>query len=72
MRVVAAMDKKERDRRQALLPDAGAMKDEHGRPPGVPSRTGTGSGPVADPARVERSRKEGKREREPGGRRAEQ
>ncbi|MEU8438645.1 hypothetical protein AB0F18_38320 [Streptomyces sp. NPDC029216] len=35
------------------LPDAGAMVDEHGRAPGVPSRTGTGAGPAADPARVD-------------------
>ncbi|RKT03129.1 hypothetical protein BX286_1051 [Streptomyces sp. 3211.6] len=38
------------------LPDAGAMVDEHGRPPGVPSRTGTGAGPAADPARVDAAR----------------
>ncbi|MEU2391797.1 hypothetical protein [Streptomyces sp. NPDC007369] len=36
----------------ALVPDEGAMVDEHGRPPGVPSRSGTGSPqPPADPAR---------------------
>ncbi|MFF1412983.1 hypothetical protein ACFVX6_24965 [Streptomyces sp. NPDC058289] len=42
--------------RPGLLPDEGAMVDEHGRPPGVPSRTGTGSGsPPSDPERVERA-----------------
>lgn len=49
------------ERRGTLLPDAGAMLDEHGRPPGVPSRTGTGSGPAADPARVEQARAQEKR-----------
>ncbi|MGW5852168.1 hypothetical protein ACWFQ8_30185 [Streptomyces sp. NPDC055254] len=40
----------------AELPDEGAEVDEHGRAPGVPSRTGTGSGaPPADPERVERA-----------------
>ncbi|MFD6892238.1 hypothetical protein [Streptomyces sp. NPDC059957] len=44
------------DRRPELLPDEGAMVDEHGRPPGVPSRTGTGSSsPPSDPERVERA-----------------
>ncbi|MFF4369209.1 hypothetical protein [Streptomyces sp. NPDC001594] len=38
------------------LPDVGAMVDEHGRPPGVPSRTGTGAGAAADPARVDAAR----------------
>ncbi|GAA0320382.1 hypothetical protein GCM10010302_69480 [Streptomyces polychromogenes] len=38
------------------LPDTGAMVDEHGRAPGVPSRTGTGAGPVADPERVDAAR----------------
>lgn len=43
-------------RRPGLLPDQGAMVDEHGRPPGTPSRTGTGSGsPPSDPERVERA-----------------
>ncbi|MFZ3492808.1 hypothetical protein ACODT5_06125 [Streptomyces sp. 5.8] len=42
--------------RPELLPDEGAMVDEHGRPPGVPSRTGTGSSsPPSDPERVERA-----------------
>lgn len=50
------------ERRGTLLPDAGAMVDEHGRAPGVPSRTGTGSGPVADPARVDEARARQKRE----------
>ncbi|MFF4496846.1 hypothetical protein [Streptomyces sp. NPDC001546] len=40
----------------APLPDAGAMVDEHGRPPGEPSRTGTGAGPAADPGRVDAAR----------------
>ncbi|MFF5703076.1 hypothetical protein ACFY7H_11295 [Streptomyces sp. NPDC012794] len=44
------------ERRGALLPDAGAMLDEHGRAPGAPSRTGTGSGPAADAARVDEAR----------------
>ncbi|MHC6629887.1 hypothetical protein ACYTFC_27970 [Streptomyces globosus] len=36
----------------APLPDEGAMVDEHGRPPGAPSRRGTGSAaPPADPDR---------------------
>ncbi|MER7759205.1 hypothetical protein [Streptomyces sp. NPDC097619] len=43
---------------RALLADEGAMVDEHGRPPGVASRTGTGAGPAADPARVARARAE--------------
>ncbi|MFD0375520.1 hypothetical protein [Streptomyces sp. NPDC127112] len=38
------------------VPDTGAMVDEHGRPPGVPSRTGTGAGAAADPARVDAAR----------------
>ncbi|KPI20575.1 hypothetical protein OV450_0041 [Actinobacteria bacterium OV450] len=38
------------------LPDRGAAVDEHGRAPGVPSRTGTGAGPPADPDRVDRAR----------------
>ncbi|MCX5409309.1 hypothetical protein OHA37_36325 [Streptomyces sp. NBC_00335] len=43
-------------RRPVLLPDEGAMVDEHGRPPGAPSRTGTGSSsPPSDPERVERA-----------------
>lgn len=38
------------------LPDEGAMVDEHGRAPGVPSRTGTGSSaPPADAERIERA-----------------
>ncbi|MFE9561540.1 hypothetical protein ACFYM0_10570 [Streptomyces sp. NPDC006487] len=42
--------------RPGLLPDEGAMVDEHGRPPGAPSRTGTGSGsPPCDPERVDRA-----------------
>lgn len=50
---------KKHDPRPKLLPDEGATVDEHGRPPGVPSRTGPGAGPPADPARVERAGKEG-------------
>ncbi|MFJ7265411.1 hypothetical protein ACIQV3_01865 [Streptomyces sp. NPDC099050] len=43
-------------RQPVLLPDEGAMVDEHGRPPGVPSRTGTGSGsPPSDQERVDRA-----------------
>lgn len=54
-----------RGRRPELLPDAGAMVDEHGRPPGAPSRTGTGSAsPPADPDRVERA---AAGDAEPGG-----
>ncbi|MGW1772044.1 hypothetical protein [Streptomyces sp. NPDC002104] len=48
----------DRDARELApeLPDAGAMVDEHGRPPGAPSRRGTGSSaPAADPERVERA-----------------
>ncbi|MFF4104424.1 hypothetical protein [Streptomyces sp. NPDC001903] len=48
------------DPRPKLLLDQGAEVDEHGRRPGVPSRTGTGSGPPADPDRVDRARREGK------------
>ncbi|MEW1634057.1 hypothetical protein AB0469_08295 [Streptomyces sp. NPDC093801] len=44
------------ERRGVPLPDAGAMVDEHGRAPGTPSRTGTGAGPAADPARVAAAR----------------
>ncbi|MEU9253706.1 hypothetical protein AB0D66_17850 [Streptomyces sp. NPDC048270] len=39
------------------------MVDEHGRPPGAPSRTGPGHGPPADPARVDRARAQEKREK---------
>lgn len=45
--------------RPKLLPDEGATVDGHGRPPKAPSRTGPGSSPPADPARVERAGKEG-------------
>ncbi|MFD7630596.1 hypothetical protein ACFV7Q_32020 [Streptomyces sp. NPDC059851] len=42
----------DRTRDAAPLPDEGAQVDEHGRPPGVASRTGTGSPqPPADPTR---------------------
>ncbi len=42
----------ERRNGHAPVPDEGAMVDEHGRPPGVPSRGGTGSPqPPADPGR---------------------
>ncbi|WP_030852663.1 hypothetical protein [Streptomyces sp. NRRL F-4474] len=54
------MNAEKRDPRPGLLPDEGAAVDEHGRPPGAPSRTGPGTGPPADPARVERAAEEGK------------
>ncbi|MFD3808691.1 hypothetical protein ACFWSF_14815 [Streptomyces sp. NPDC058611] len=42
------------ERTSPELPDQGAEVDEHGRAPGAPSRTGTGSSaPPADPDRVE-------------------
>lgn len=41
---------------QARRPDRGDAVDEHGRPPGASSRTGTGDGPAADPDRVDRAR----------------
>lgn len=53
------MNAKKHDPRPKLLPDEGAAVDEHGRLPGVPSRTGPGAGRPADPARVERAGKEG-------------
>ncbi|WP_327250822.1 hypothetical protein [Streptomyces sp. NBC_01244] len=54
-------DRPEGDPRPGLLPDEGAMVDEHGRPPGAPSRTGTGSGsPPCDPERVDRAAAEAK------------
>ncbi|MFD7097230.1 hypothetical protein [Streptomyces xanthophaeus] len=53
-----------KDPRPALLPDQGAAVDEHGRPPGVPSRTGPGGGPKADPDRVDRARRKD-RDRKP-------
>ncbi|MFD9304828.1 hypothetical protein ACFWCB_19575 [Streptomyces sp. NPDC060048] len=57
------------ERRVAELPDMGAMVDEHGRPPGVPSRTGTGStAPPADPERVERAVGDPPAEARPSGR----
>lgn len=47
------------EQHEPMLPDEGAMVDEHGRPPGTRSRTGTGSdAPPADPVRVERAAKE--------------
>lgn len=55
------MNAKKQDPRPKLLPDEGAAVDEHGRPPGVPSRTGPGTGPPADPARVERAGRERRR-----------
>ncbi|MEV7419128.1 DUF6296 family protein [Streptomyces sp. NPDC089919] len=40
--------------RPPLLQNQGGTADDHGRPPGVPSRTGTGtSSAPSDPARVE-------------------
>ncbi|MEU9146672.1 hypothetical protein [Streptomyces sp. NPDC048349] len=62
------MSGRNQDPRSALLPDAGAAVDEHGRPPGAPSRTGPGEGPPVDPDRVERARlaeKHGKAGEEP-------
>ncbi|MET9605980.1 hypothetical protein ABZZ17_13045 [Streptomyces sp. NPDC006512] len=53
------MGRKDPNPRPVLLPDEGAMVDEHGRPPGAPSRTGPGAGPPADPDRVDRARAEG-------------
>ncbi|MEV8533738.1 hypothetical protein [Streptomyces sp. NPDC051211] len=50
------MGAREEDRPKGLgsrLQQDGAMVDEHGRPPGVASRTGTGSSqPPADPERM--------------------
>lgn len=44
------------ERESPELPDDGAMVDEHGRAPGAPSRTGTGSSaPPADTERVEKA-----------------
>ncbi|MGW7435334.1 hypothetical protein [Streptomyces sp. NPDC054849] len=57
------MGEKHPDPRPALLPDEGAMVDEHGRPPGAESRTGPGGGPPADPDRVERAMRRGRGER---------
>ncbi len=54
------MSDRNQDPRSALLPDQGAAVDEHGRPPGAPSRTGPGHGPPVDPDRVERARAEEK------------
>lgn len=46
----------EAEQESPALPDNGAMVDEHGRAPGAPSRTGTGSSaPPADPQRVEKA-----------------
>ncbi|GLX34210.1 hypothetical protein Sros01_02830 [Streptomyces roseochromogenus] len=55
------MGEKDPNPRPALLPDEGAMVDEHGRPPGASSRTGPGGGPPADPDRVARARAEKRR-----------
>ncbi|MGW7064752.1 hypothetical protein ACWGHM_40545 [Streptomyces sp. NPDC054904] len=52
-------------RERAVLPDEGAMVDEHGRAAGVPSRTGTGSSsPQADPERVRRAASQPKEPRD--------
>ncbi|MEU9235530.1 hypothetical protein [Streptomyces subrutilus] len=59
---MSARNQDHQDPRETLLPDQGAMVDEHGRPPGAPSRTGPGDGPAADPARVDRARVQEKRE----------
>ncbi|GAA2639868.1 hypothetical protein GCM10010425_50400 [Streptomyces spororaveus] len=53
------MNAKKHGPRPKRLPDEGAAVDEHGRPPKAPSRTGPGSSPPSDPARVERAGKEG-------------
>ncbi len=50
--------KNKQDPRPNLLPDLGAAVDEHGRPPGATSRTGSGASPPADPDRVERAEKQ--------------
>ncbi|GLX38306.1 hypothetical protein [Streptomyces lavendulae] len=63
------MNARKRDPRPELLPDQGAAVDEHGRPPGVPSRTGTGDGPPVDPDRVERAHRE-ERDRKAAGARS--
>ncbi|MDJ0385615.1 hypothetical protein [Streptomyces sp. G-G2] len=42
----------DRKRLGAPVPDQGAMVDEHGRRPGVPSRTGADGAPPPDPERV--------------------
>ncbi|MFD8148417.1 hypothetical protein [Streptomyces sp. NPDC059708] len=49
-------DRDAQEQEAPKLPDKGAKTDEHGRPPGAPSRTGTGSNAsAADPERVERA-----------------
>ncbi|MCB5164990.1 hypothetical protein LG634_09130 [Streptomyces bambusae] len=46
----------EAGRERLLLPHEGRMVDEHGRPPGVPSRTGSGAaGQPLDAERVDRA-----------------
>ncbi|MFF0549649.1 hypothetical protein ACFYUL_11860 [Streptomyces sp. NPDC004311] len=52
------MKAKKQHPRPKLLPDEGAVVDEHGRPPGAPSRTGPGTGPPVGPTRVERAAEE--------------
>ncbi|GLW01545.1 hypothetical protein Slala05_51760 [Streptomyces lavendulae subsp. lavendulae] len=64
------MNARKKDLRPELLPDLGAAVDEHGRPAGVPSRTGTGGGPPVDPDRVERARQEEKARKAGGARSA--
>ncbi|WP_219669939.1 hypothetical protein [Streptomyces bambusae] len=41
--------------RRALLQHEGGIADDHGRPPGAASRTGTGSQPPADEDRIRRA-----------------
>ncbi|OEJ35092.1 hypothetical protein [Streptomyces subrutilus] len=57
------MSARNKDPRETLLPDQGAMVDEQGRPPGAPSRTGPGDGPSVDPTRVDRARAREKHEK---------
>lgn len=44
--------------RRPRLQNEGGTADDHGRKPGVPSRTGTGSQRPADPERVRRANEE--------------
>ncbi|MCX4718663.1 hypothetical protein OG818_23175 [Streptomyces virginiae] len=44
--------------RRPRLPHEGGTADEHGRRPGVPSRTGTGAQPAADAERAGRGDEE--------------
>ncbi|MFG2485986.1 MULTISPECIES: hypothetical protein [Streptomyces] len=55
-------DEKPRVRRPRMQHEGGTA-DDHGRQPGVPSRTGTGAQPPADPERVGRADEEDDRPR---------